>query len=362
VQLTRIVAAVALLLVCSVGVGGRLSAQQSLNLALFGSYLESFREGAAIPALSVAVVQHGAIVWERGFGRRDIDTGAPATPDTPYLVGELSQVLGSTLLLRKCVDQWYLRLTDRMERWNPQFAEPSTSVMAVLGHIGPDGTYAFTAARFASLTAVIEECGVEVPYARLLADELFIRFHMGTSVPGPGLLASPTARLAFEPEMLTQYENVLRGAATPYRIDRGRAVRNELLSRQPEASAATGVMSSAHDLASFLGALDRPGVLLSQELLDLSSRPLANGTARYPTGPGWFVQDYTPPGGAPEPLMWQFGMIKDGYSGMILRLPRRSLSVVMLANSDGLVAPFALDKGDATASLFARLFLRIFAV
>jgi CubicO group peptidase (beta-lactamase class C family) len=362
VQLTRIAAAVACLLVCSVGVGGSLSAQQNLNLSLFGTYIESFRDQAAIPGMSVSVVQHGVTIWERGFGKRDNDTGAPATPDTAYLIGELSQTLGSTLLLRKCVDQWYLRLTDRMERWNPLFAEPSTPVMAVLSHIGSDGAYAFAPARFSSLTAVIEECGVDVPYARLLADELFIRFNMGNSVPGPGLLVSPTARLAFEPPMLDQYENVVRGAAIPYRVDRGRAIRNESLNRQPEATASNGVMSSAHDLASFLGALDRPGILLSQELLDLTSRPVVNGLQRYPTGAGWFVQSYTPPGGVPEPLMWQFGMIKDGYSGMILRLPRRSLSVVLLANSDGLAAPFALEKGDATASLFAMLFLRMFAV
>lgn len=359
-QLTRIAAAVALLFIC--WTGGRLSAQQTLTFSLFGSYLESFREQAAIPGLSVAVVQNGVTVWERGFGRRDVDTGAVATPDTPYLIGDLSQTIGSTLLLRKCVDQWYLRLTDRVERWNPAFPGPSTSIQAVLGHISPGGVYAFDPVRFAALTPVIEECGVDVPYARLMADELFIRFHMGTSIPGPAVLASPAASQAFEPQMLAQYENIQRGAATPYRIERGRAVRNELVNRQPAATTASGVMSSAHDLASFLGALDVPGVLLSPGVLDQAFRPMVNGAVRYPTGLGWFVQDYTPPRGVPEPLVWQFGMIKDGYSGMILRLPRRSLSVVMLANSDGLVAPFGLDKGDATASLFAQLFLRIFAV
>ena len=358
-QLTRIAATVALLLVCLMGGG---PSAQSLTASLFGTYLDSFREQAGIPALSAAIVQNGATVWSRGYGRRDVDSGAPATPDTPYLIGELSQTLGSTLLLRKCVDQWYLRLSDRMERWNQSFPEPSTSVLAVLNHVAADGQFQFDAARFSGLTTVIEECGVDVPYARLLADELFVRFQMAASVPGPGLLTSSSARLAFEPAMLAQYENVVRNAATPYRIDRGRPVRNDAVNRQPHASAATGVLSSAHDLANFLGAFDTPGVLLSSGLLDLSSRPVLNGGVRYPTGGGWFVQEYTPPGGAPEPLVWQFGMIKDAYSGMIIRLPRRSLSVVMLANSDRLVSPYALEKGDVNASLFAQLFLRIFGV
>ena len=353
-RLSRLTATVVLLVVCLMG--GGLSAQ-NLTASLFGSYLDSFREQAGIPALSAAIVQNGATVWSRGFGRRDVDSSAPATPDTPYLIGELSQALGSTLLLRKCVDQGSLQLTDRVEQWSP-FPEPSTPIVALLGHIAPSGTYAFSKERFSALTPVIEEC-VDVPYGRLLADELFVRFHMASSVPGASLGAS---RQSFPPEMLAHYDNVLRGTAVPYRLDRGRAIRNDSVARQPEADAAAGVVSSAHDLATFLGALDTPGVLLSPELRDLTLLPLVNGTVRYPTGLGWFVQDYTPPGGVPEPLVWQFGMIKDGYSGMILRLPRRSLSVVMLANSDGLVAPFALDKGDATSSLFAKLFLRMFAI
>jgi len=42
-------------------------------------------------------------------------------------------------------------------------------------------------------------------------------------------------------------------------------------------------------------------------------------------------------------------MMKDTFSGLI-----------MLANSNGLSAPFSLENGDVTASLFARTFLRLF--
>jgi len=358
VQLTRFAAVVVLLLVCWTG-AGPFAQQQNLTYSLFGTYVESFREQAGIPALSVAIVQNGTTVWSRGYGRRD-DAGAVATPDTPYLIGELSQVLGSTLLLRKCLDQSYLQLTDRVEQWTP-FPESATTVVSLLSHRAPNGTFAFNPARFAALTRVIEEC-VDVRYSRLLADELFVRFHMSSSAPGSALGSVPASRASFTPEMLAHYDTIARGTAVPYRMDRGRAVRNDALTRQAEADAATGVVSSVHDLASFLGALETPGVLLSRDLLDLAARPVVYGGVRFPTGLGWFVQDYTPAGGVPEPLVWQFGMIKDGYSGMILRLPRRSLSVVLLANSDGLVAPFGLEKGDVTTSLFAKLFLRFFAV
>src|SRR6476619_2250867 len=53
-------------------------------------YLESLRVQAAIPGMSAAVVQDGEIVWERGFGFQNVAARVRATPDTPYLVGDLS--------------------------------------------------------------------------------------------------------------------------------------------------------------------------------------------------------------------------------------------------------------------------------
>jgi hypothetical protein len=36
------------------------------------------------------------------------------------------------------------------------------------------------------------------------------------------------------------------------------------------------------------------------------------------------------------------------------------MTFIVLANSDGLTAPFALESGDVTTSPFATLFLRLF--
>jgi len=46
---------------------------------------------------------------------------------------------------------------------------------------------------------------------------------------------------------------------------------------------------------------------------------------------------------------------------MIIMLPRRGLTLILLANSQGLARPFPLSAGDVTVSPFARLFLSIFA-
>jgi len=71
---------------------------------------------------------------------------------------------------------------------------------------------------------------------------------------------------------------------------------------------------------------------------------------------GVFVQRY-----GSDPVIWHFGLIPGAYSSLIVKLPARHLTLILLANSDGLTAPFDLAQGDVTRSLFAVLFLRLFA-
>jgi hypothetical protein len=70
---------------------------------------------------------------------------------------------------------------------------------------------------------------------------------------------------------------------------------------------------------------------------------------------GWFVQNYN--GGR---IVWQFGVSDNASSSMIIMLPQRGITLILLANSQGLARPFDLSAGDITVSPFARLFLSVF--
>ncbi len=80
----------------------------------------------------------------------------------------------------------------------------------------------------------------------------------------------------------------------------------------------------------------------------------ANGQP-LPHGLGWFVQSYNG-----ETIVWQFGVSQGASSSLIVTVPGRGLTLVLLANSDGLSSPFSLANGDLTASPFGRLFLGLF--
>ena len=82
---------------------------------------------------------------------------------------------------------------------------------------------------------------------------------------------------------------------------------------------------------------------------DREGRPL-------PHGLGWFVQSFNG-----KPIVWQFGIGENASSSMVLTVPSKGMTLVLMANSDGLVKPFALSAGDVTVSPFARVFLGLFA-
>jgi len=327
---------------------------QELVYSRFESYLESFRLQAGIPGMSATVAHNGLVVWERGFGRRDVEAGAPATPDTPYLLGGLSQTFGATLLLRKCVEQWGARLDDPVVLRSPAFPEPSTTLRQLLSHTAADAArYQYDPIRFAALTAVIERCAQQ-PYRAVLASEIIDRFAMLDSAPDQ-VLATPTSEdmQLFDAARRERYGATIARIAVPYRVVAGRPQRNiDLLPRRIDAS--DGTISSVRDLVRFDNALAF-GALLAPATRNAAWTQTFAGDTPLPTGLGWFVQSYHG-----EPIVWQFGLVRGGYSSLIVKAPNLGLTFIALANSDGLNAPFQLDAGDVTSSIFATLFLRLF--
>jgi CubicO group peptidase (beta-lactamase class C family) len=226
----------------------------------------------------------------------------------------------------------------------------------MLSHMSLDGSgepFKYSPPRYAQLTLAVETC-VPQPYRKTVAERILDRLAMKDSVPGTDLReAVPTPEGLFDEGDLDRYRAVLDRLAVPYRVEgRGKVERTELA---PDGlSAAAGLVSTVRDLARLDIALDSE-LLLRDETRALAWTPVTTPDgATLPTGLGWFVQTYRG-----ERLVWQFGEIPNAYSSLILKLPARRLTFILLANSDGLNSPFQLQSGDVTRSLFATLFLRL---
>ena len=314
---------------------------------VFEQYLESFRRQAGIPGLSAAIVHNGRIVWEKGFGYRDVERSIAASPDTPYPIGGITEAFTSALLLR-CMEEGELSLDDPLGNWTSR-ADAGATVRQALSHTsGRD--FRFDPGRFQLLTPVVDGCTGQ-PYRQALADRILDVLGMQRSIPGQDL-ESPerTVSEMFAGTSLNRYADVTRDVAVAYRVDRGG---NASPSRPGPVTidAGSGLISTVRDLARFDAALD-DRILLRAGTLDLA---FSSPGASTPFGLGWFVQDYKG-----NKLVWQFGEIKDAYSSLMIKVPNRGLTLILLANSDGLTATFPMSSGDVTASLFARLFLSVY--
>lgn len=320
-------------------------------------YLEALRRQAGIPGMSAAVVQDGLIVWEDAFGFENQEARIHATPDTPYPVGGLSQTLAAVLLLQ-CVEQRRLELDQPVRTYGLALPEENATLRHVLSHASRDPAgagYQLALDRYAQLNTVMEWCAPQ-PYRKSAAHRLLERLAMKDSVPGADMSdASVVPEGLFDPADLERYGRVLQRVAVPYRVDRkGRATRNDDVPRE-HLTAASGLVSTVRDLAQLDAALDS-GLLLLEDTRQVawSNASGADGVP-LPTGLGWFVQTYRG-----EPVVWQYGQIDDAYGSLMIRLPARRTTFILLANSSALNVPFELHQGDVTRSLFATVFLRLF--
>jgi CubicO group peptidase (beta-lactamase class C family) len=322
----------------------------------FGDYLEVLRSQAGIPGLAAAIVGQNDILWERAYGQQDIARSISTRTDTPFQLDGLTQLFTATLVLR-CVEEGRLSLDDAVGQFDPNAADGNATIGQLLTHTSgqPDNLiFAYRPDRLDSLAPAIAACRGD-SFRKTLADQLD-RLAMIDSVPGPDALYdsttfAPPSEGALNPAIV-RYAKVFDRLAVPYAVDSKRhssPSEYNVTTLRP----ASGLISTAHDFAKFDTAL-KQGVLLQPDTIAAAWRaPAGRGGQRLPHGLGWFVQPYNG-----ETIVWQFGVEENASSSLVVTA--RGLTLILLANSDGLARSFALEYGDLTSSPFGRVFLGFF--
>jgi len=320
---------------------------------LFGDYLEALRVQASIPGMAVAVVGQDDIVWERAFGQQDLERGIAARPDTPFRLDGLTELFTTALVLR-CVEEGYLSLSDQIGQYSPAAPEAGLTIRNVLTHTtGPPNNLVFSyrPSALSSLAPAISGCTGE-SFRETLAD-LFDRLAMINSVPGADIVDVVPPQDGTTPESIVRYTDILTRLARPYALAK---TGQPAISRATDnLTPSTGAIGTVRDFARFDVAL-RKGVLVEPDTLAAAwQAPVDRTGQRLPHGIGWFVQTYKG-----DKVLWQFGVSDGASSSLVMTVPSRGFTVVLLANSDGLVNPFDLANGDLTTSPFGRLLLGAF--
>ena len=333
---------------------GALPPTRDQFLATFSAYVDALRTQAGIPGMAGAITDSQGLIWQQAFGSQNLASSIPTRTDTTFHMDGLTQVVTATAALQ-CVDQGRAALNTRVGTYAPSFAEPNATVGQILSHTsGTPGnlTFSYNVGRLDVLRFVVSTCGSTT--FRWAIRDLLQRNAMMDSMPGPDAASPslPPFESATDAET-SRYQGILGRLATPYAVSASNAASR---STYPAVTlgAGSGLISTVLDFAKFDLALKK-GLLLRPDMLAAAwSNPVNTNGQVLPHGYGWFVQSYNG-----EPVVWQFGAGVNASSSLLITLPARGITLILVANSDGLAKPATLSAGDVTVSPFAKVFLAL---
>ena len=310
---------------------------------------DQLRQTLHIPGMSAAIVQDQKVLWTHGFGYADLENRVPATPDTLYHIASVTKTFGSTLVMH-LVETGQLSLDEPIAHYPPSrysgtITDERVQIRHILSHTSrgtPGEKFEYDGARYNALTSVIEK-RYGAPFRQVITQRILDPLGMTQSVPGHDVIDDPV--------LARRYGASLARFARPYTVFGNRdIVRDTYPDKGIGASA--GLLSTVRDLAKFDAAIDRR-VLLQTTTQELAWTPFGSNTGeRFPYGLGWFVDEYRG-----ERLIWHTGNWGAGYSALYFKVPARNLTVILLANSEGLADGFYVP-GAGETNPFACAFLR----
>jgi len=324
----------------------------------FAQHLDSFipkrMQELHVPGAGLALIDHGEVIWTKGYGVADKTTGTPVTPETVFQAASISKSVTAWGVMR-LVQEGKLSLDAPVERYLTRWHLPPSSFdksrvtirrllshtagLSVPGYLGiapgnplptleqslsgeagaagnvrveiPPGTkFSYSGGGYTLLQLVIEEVAHDT-FASYMRREVLQPLGMGRS------------SFEWTPE-------IQASTATAY-DQFGNRLPNFLFTEQ----AAAGLYTTAADLAKFVcagmpgpkGEMAGRGVLTQETFLQMVS-PAPATKGQY--GLGFDIQKL--PGTLR--MVYHPGSNR-GWAGMIAELPERRRGMVLLMNGDG---------------------------
>ncbi len=315
----------------------------AVSILDFETRLDNLRMQSNIPGLVAGIVKDGQVIWTKSYGYENVAQQKVVTNATIFHLASLTKTFASTVII-KLVHENKIDLHAPVADYGIGLTERDTvRVIHLLTHTSegvPGSNYKYNGDRYALLSNVIQSATGE-PFHKLVSERI-------TQPLGLENTASRDMRLAaadgFDTTRLKQ--NTAQGYSS-----KGQAV-----DYPKNFSTAAGLISNIDDMLKYAAAFDG-NILLSDDLkAKVFSPMISNNGKTLPYGLGWFIQQKEG-----IKLTWHYGYWV-GMSSLIIRVPEKKLSFVVMANSDMLSAPYPLGNGDIWVSPYAKEFLKSFVL
>lgn len=335
------------------------------DFASFEARLEAMRREHELPGLAAAVVRDGKLAWSKGYGFADEDREVPITPDTPFWIASVTKTFLGLLFLQ-LEAEGRVRLDDRINdvpEWadlcgwlaGSQIAfgkdlrcnEPIT-IRNILNHTvnGKPGTrFLYNPIVFSRLSRYIEH-----KHGRSV-DLVEGRHNTMAQLVEEKILAPAGMSRTMASQWQREKALVFFDMAQGFGVEGDNFVKRPRPNR--ELAGGAGIVSTVEDLARYDIAMDT-GKLASKEVMEKLFTPAQapDGTV-LPYAFGWYVEEFQG-----QKLYWHSGWDDEaGFSALYLKVPDKRLTLILLANGEGLWWGKPLDKGEVEKSPFARAFL-----
>ena len=291
------------------------------------------------PGAHVAVIKDGAIVFERGFGTANLDTGERVTADTNFRLASITKQFTAVSILMLS-ERKSLSIDDPVARYLPELASvaPKVTLRNLLTHtsglpeyesllakndarqivdrdvlelvahhkprFSPGAQFRYNNTGYALLALVIERVS-KLSYSEFLRRNIFKPLGM-TSTVTYGVGAIPHRAYGYSGR-----DGRFSGADQ----NRTTAVLGD-----------GGIYSSTRDLVRWIDALDHNTLLDSARLAEAISPSVATDAPNISYGLGWRIGDERG-----EKVAFHTGTTS-GFKNALLWVPSRKLAVIVLTN------------------------------
>ncbi len=344
------------------------TAAPDAEFAAFDRDLDSLRATHHLPGLAAAVVRDGRLAWARGYGFADVGDQVPVTPDTPFWIASLTKTFIGLLFLQ-LEAEGKVDLDDRIQDVPDERAfcvdlAASSSIFGrdlrcdrpitirdILHHTvnGEPGTrFRYNPLMYSRLSRYLEHVfghSVRDVEGRQNTMAQLVETHILTPAGMRRTMSSQWQR-----EKMDVFFDMAQG----YGVEHDAFVARVRPERSLKGGA--GVVSTVEDLARFDIALDDGRLGTPAVMRKLFTPATAPDGSPLPYAFGWFVQQYRG-----QRLLWHSAWDEEaGFSAMFLKVPDRHVTLILLANGEGVWWNNPLDTAAIETSPFAQAFLSRF--